>query len=107
MNSNINDNQLFLKHLASINILVSPLGGILSATILDQLGRKPTLVIMNVLSIVSWGLIYFSSETDFDSMFWSIMLGRFFTGNLIWTIYFKLFIHIISSFFILRCFNWS
>lgn len=66
---------------ASINTLVSPLGGILSAAILDQLGRKLTLVIVNVLSIVSWALIYFSSRTDFDSMFWSIMLGRFLIGE--------------------------
>jgi MFS family permease len=74
-------NLLKLQFTASINTLVSPLGGILSATILDQFGRKVTLIIINILSIISWGLIYFSSRTDFDSMLWSVMLGRFLIGK--------------------------
>ncbi|KAG5684150.1 hypothetical protein PVAND_013391 [Polypedilum vanderplanki] len=65
---------------ASINTLVCPLGGLLSATILDQLGRRMTLMIINILSITSWSLMYFSSETDFDSMFWQILLSRFLIG---------------------------
>lgn len=85
---------------ASINTLVSPLGGILSATILDQLGRKLTLVIINVLSIVSWGLIYFSSKTDFDSMFWSVMLGRFLIGKRARVVHFDIFKH--SETFLIR-----
>lgn len=66
---------------ASINTLVCPLGGLLSATVLDQLGRKLTLVLINIFSIVSWSLIYFSSSTNFDEMYWQIMLGRFLIGE--------------------------
>lgn len=66
---------------ASINTLVSPLGGILSATVLDQFGRKFTLVLINIFSITAWSLLYFSSSKDFDSMYWQIMLGRFFIGK--------------------------
>jgi MFS family permease len=66
----------------SINTLVSPLGGILSATILDSFGRKKTLIVINVLSIVSWGLLYFSSKTDFNQMLWQVMFGRFLIGKI-------------------------
>jgi predicted MFS family arabinose efflux permease len=59
------------------------LGGILSATVLDQLGRKYTLVLINIFSILSWSLMYFSSSTDFDEMYWQIMLARFLIGELL------------------------
>ncbi|CRL02362.1 CLUMA_CG015156, isoform A [Clunio marinus] len=59
---------------------VCPLGGILSATILDQLGRKLTLTLINIFSIISWSLLYFSSSTNFNEMYWQIMLARFLIG---------------------------
>lgn len=70
----------FIHATASINAFVSPIGGILSATILDLFGRKKTLVLINVMSIISWGLIYASSKTDQNQRFWQIMLGRFLIG---------------------------
>lgn len=85
-----NINQCFLKFIklstcnyvtASISTLVCPLGGILSAMILDRMGRKLTLMFINMLSIISWSLIYFCSSTNFDEMFWQLMLGRFFIGQ--------------------------
>ncbi|CAG9803435.1 unnamed protein product [Chironomus riparius] len=74
----LNDEQA--SWFASLNTLICPLGGILSATILDQIGRRFTLVLINILAIISWGLMYFSSQTDFDQMFWQILLGRFLIG---------------------------
>lgn len=80
---NVREINVFLIYLqpASINALVSPLGGILSAVVLDQIGRKKTLILINVFSIISWGLMYFSSSTNFDEMFWQIMLARFLIGE--------------------------
>jgi Sugar (and other) transporter len=53
----------------------------LSATVLDQLGRKWTLCLINVFSIISWGLMFFASSTDFNEMYWQIMLARFLIGE--------------------------
>lgn len=74
----LNDDQA--SWFASINALICPLGGLLSATILDLVGRRYTLMLINMLSVVSWGLMYFSSEDDFDSMLWQILLSRFLIG---------------------------
>lgn len=96
---------------ASINTLASPLGGILSATVLDQLGRKFTLVLINIFSIIAWSLLYFSSTTNFDAMYWQIMLGRFFIGKRsLWLVMCENYITLLSfltiSILNARCNNW-
>lgn len=50
------------------------------ATIVDRIGRKYTFIVINVLSIISWGITAFASKTSQDDMFWELMLGRVLIG---------------------------
>lgn len=60
---------------------VCPLGGILCSIILDKFGRKITLMIVNFLSITSWGIIGFAHSTDFDMMLAQLMVARIIIGK--------------------------
>lgn len=65
---------------ASINSIACPLGGFLSACILDRIGRKRTLFLINFISIISWGIIAFASDKDFTLMYTQLLVARFLIG---------------------------
>lgn len=65
---------------ASINAIACPVGGILNAYLLDKLGRKPTIFIINITSIVSWGLMGTSYQTNFAIKFTQVIIARFIIG---------------------------
>lgn len=56
---------------ASINTLSCPLGGLLSGVLLDRIGRKRTLYVLNVLGITAWILLATASATSSVSFFGS------------------------------------
>lgn len=68
------------KFLASINAIACILGGILSATLLDRIGRKFTLVVINLFSIISWASMALASKSDQESLFWELMFSRLLIG---------------------------
>lgn len=68
---------------ASINSIACPFGGLISGYLLDRIGRKWTLVLINVLSIVSWLLIAISSSSNFELMYTQIMVARVIIGLVI------------------------
>ncbi|XP_055547689.1 facilitated trehalose transporter Tret1-like [Wyeomyia smithii] len=68
---------------ASINSIACPFGGLIAGYLLDRIGRKWTLIFINILSIASWTLIAISSSTNFDLMYTQIMIARVIIGLVI------------------------
>ncbi|XP_055595464.1 facilitated trehalose transporter Tret1-2 homolog [Uranotaenia lowii] len=67
----------------SVNSFACPFGGLLSGVLLDRIGRKKTLVFINVLSIVSWTLMAVASRSNFELMYTQIMIARVIIGLVI------------------------
>jgi MFS family permease len=65
---------------ASITAITCPIGGPLSGYLLDKIGRRNTLMVINVIAFVSWIIIGFSSRDNDEMFFIQIMLGRFIIG---------------------------
>lgn len=57
-----------------------PFGGLLCGYLLERIGRKKTLVSINIVSIVAWGLLTFSSRTNSNLMYIEIMISRVIIG---------------------------
>ncbi|XP_058447708.1 facilitated trehalose transporter Tret1-2 homolog [Malaya genurostris] len=68
---------------ASISAIACPFGGLISGYLLDRIGRKWTLTLINILSIVSWALIAVSSRTNFEQMYTQILIARVIIGLVI------------------------
>lgn len=66
---------------ASINTITCPLGGLLASYILDRVGRKLTLVLINVLSIVSWSLQAWADKEDTQTMYYQLLAARLIIGE--------------------------
>ncbi|EDW73719.1 uncharacterized protein Dwil_GK19610 [Drosophila willistoni] len=65
---------------ASINTLSCPLGGLLSGFLLDSVGRKRTLYVLNILAITAWTLLATASQTNIETFHWQLMISRFISG---------------------------
>ncbi|KAL7735241.1 hypothetical protein ACLKA6_004496 [Drosophila palustris] len=65
---------------AAINTLSCPLGGLLSGVLLDRIGRKRTLYVLNVLGIIAWILLATASATSSVSFYHQLLLSRFIIG---------------------------
>ncbi|KAH8407712.1 hypothetical protein KR222_011196 [Zaprionus bogoriensis] len=65
---------------ASINTLSCPIGGILSGLLLDKIGRKRTLYILNILAIISWILLVTASSTNSAQFYSQLLVSRFIIG---------------------------
>ncbi|XP_059619812.1 uncharacterized protein LOC132263835 [Phlebotomus argentipes] len=65
---------------ASINTIFSPVGGLIASYTLDKFGRKNTLMVINILSIISWAVIAFSSKSDVNLMYMEIIGARILIG---------------------------
>ncbi|XP_016985305.1 facilitated trehalose transporter Tret1 [Drosophila rhopaloa] len=65
---------------ASVNALSAPLGGLLSGFLLDRIGRKKSLIVLNVLTILAWILLATPSESNAQAFFWQLVVSRFMLG---------------------------
>lgn len=65
---------------ASITAIACPIGGPLSGYLCDRIGRKNTLILISIISIISWVTIGFSSKTDVETCFIELMIGRALIG---------------------------
>lgn len=65
---------------ASMNLFSAPFGGLLSGFLLDKLGRKKTIYTMNIMALLSWGLMALASSENSDSMFIQLMVSRVLVG---------------------------
>lgn len=65
---------------ASINAITCPLGGLLAGYILDKIGRKLTMVLINVLSIVAWTLQAYADKSDPQKMYYHLLVARLIIG---------------------------
>lgn len=70
-----------LKYLASINTMTCPLGGLLSGYLLDKIGRKKTIFLINFTAIISWGLMAIKLDLNPNAIFIQIMISRFIIGK--------------------------
>lgn len=65
---------------ASINAIACPIGGLLCSYVLDKYGRKKTLYTINLLSVISWGMMAMSSTSNKPLMFAELLVARFIIG---------------------------
>ncbi|EAT35545.1 AAEL012288-PA [Aedes aegypti] len=65
---------------ASVTSILCPFGGLLAGFLLDKIGRKKTLYFINVISVVSWGIMAFASKTDEMLLFVELMVARVIIG---------------------------
>lgn len=70
----------FILSTASINAIACPIGGLLCSYVLDKYGRKKTLYTINMLSVVSWGMMAMASSVDKELMFIQLLVARFIIG---------------------------
>lgn len=66
---------------ASVTSILCPFGGLLAGFLLDKIGRKKTLYFINVISVVSWGIMAFASKTDEMLLFVELMVARVIIGK--------------------------
>jgi MFS family permease len=65
---------------ASITALTTPFGGPVSGYLTDKIGRLKTLMLINVIAIVSWLIIAFSSTDNAEIFYIQLMVGRGLVG---------------------------
>lgn len=58
-----------------------PLGGLLASVILDKLGRKFVIILINVLSIVAWSIQSWTDKEDAQTMFYQLLVARLIIGQ--------------------------
>jgi Sugar (and other) transporter len=64
-----------------VTAITCPIGGLLAGYSLDKIGRKTTLILINIISIVSWLILSFSSTTDAETLFIQLIVARFIIGK--------------------------
>lgn len=65
---------------ASIVAIACPLGGPISGFLSDKIGRRYTLIVVNIIGLISWILISFTSRFNVDTFFIQLMIGRALVG---------------------------
>lgn len=58
-----------------------PLGGLLASVVLDKLGRKFVIILINVLSIVAWSIQSWTDKEDAQTMFYQLLVARLIIGQ--------------------------
>jgi MFS family permease len=67
--------------LASVTAITCPIGGLLAGYSLDKIGRKTTLTVINIISIISWLIMAYSSETDPELFYIELIVARVIIGE--------------------------
>lgn len=65
---------------ASITAIACPVGGLLSGFLSEKIGRRNTLILVNIIALVSWIIIGFSSRNNIQLFFIELMIGRALIG---------------------------
>lgn len=65
---------------ASVTAVACPFGGPISGFLSEKIGRRNTLMFINVIAIVSWVLIGTSSRDNVQAFFIQLMFGRALIG---------------------------
>lgn len=68
---------------ASITAITCPIGGLLSGYMSDRIGRKRTLIVIDIIAIISWIIIGFSSKNNAELLFIQLMISRTIIGIII------------------------
>ncbi|KAJ6600904.1 Sugar transporter ERD6-like 6, partial [Pseudolycoriella hygida] len=65
---------------ASITAICCPIGSLASGYLSEKIGRRKTLMLVNIIAITSWLIIGFSSRQDAFIFFIELMIGRALIG---------------------------
>lgn len=65
---------------ASVTAIACPFGGPLSGFLTDKIGRRNTLMIVDIMAILSWLIIGFSSSSNEKLFFIQLMIARTMIG---------------------------
>ncbi|XP_030374179.1 facilitated trehalose transporter Tret1-2 homolog [Scaptodrosophila lebanonensis] len=65
---------------ASLQSLSTPLGGLLSAMLLDKIGRVKTLYVLNITALVAWALLALAPQEDEQLFCTQLLASRFISG---------------------------
>lgn len=65
---------------ASVTALICPFRGPISSFCVTKFGRKGTLILINIISIIFWLIIGFSSQSDAKILFIQLIIARVLTG---------------------------
>lgn len=65
---------------ASVTAIVCPIGGPLSGYVTDKIGRRNTMAVVSIVSLISWITIGLSSRVNADALFIQLMIGRAIIG---------------------------
>lgn len=66
---------------ASVNEVICPLGGLLASFILDRIGRKLTMNLIGVITVISWTLVALTPDYNPQRLYYQLLAGRMLTGN--------------------------
>ncbi|XP_055916158.1 uncharacterized protein LOC129949001 [Eupeodes corollae] len=65
---------------ASISTITCPLGSLLTAFVMDKIGRKRTFIVFNCIAIVSWAFMALAVQENPETVFIQLMLSRCLIG---------------------------
>lgn len=65
---------------ASIVAIACPFGGPISGFLSDKIGRRYTLIVVNIIGLISWILVSFTSRFNVDTFYIQLMIGRALVG---------------------------
>ncbi|XP_055839755.1 facilitated trehalose transporter Tret1-2 homolog isoform X2 [Episyrphus balteatus] len=65
---------------ASVTTITCPLGSLLTAYVMDKIGRKRTFVLFNCIAIVSWALMASAVQDNPETVFIQLMISRCLIG---------------------------
>ncbi|XP_055839769.1 facilitated trehalose transporter Tret1-like [Episyrphus balteatus] len=65
---------------ASIGSITSPLGALLAALLMDKIGRKRTVILVNLFAIASWALMALALQQDPQAVYIQLIISRCLIG---------------------------
>jgi facilitated trehalose transporter len=78
--SNISLSAEEISWFTSVLMITLPIGAFISGYITEKFGRRNAMIIINILAIISWIIIGFSSRTNRELFFIELLVGRVIGG---------------------------
>jgi MFS family permease len=79
-NDEVTLSQSQISWFASVTAIACIFGAPIAGFLSDKIGRKNTLMLINIISIISWLIITFSSRIDEEKLFIQLIIARILIG---------------------------